>query len=242
MLTWLALGGAAARGGSWRPSGNRGRGAWGKAAWTATSWSQWRGSNGEDTDICFAEEVVNDYNWLFIGFALGCFVTLLLVGFILWRIMKTSPAPSAVGALPLRDGASEGQEAEDEYAEGDEGDDQDEWYAAYGGTDEEWYGHPCWINIGVYRRRGEALEATRLRAVPMVYINDMQDSVVYLHQGFRFGRGSKWHLYPRCPMEDLPGRQFGLRNLDIVDAWVAKSFICSACFRQYVEQDYYWER
>ena len=72
----------------------------------------------------------------------------------------------------------------------------------------------------------------------MIYINDFQDSVVYLHQGFRFGRGSKWHLFSRCPMESYPGRHFGLRNLDIVDTWVAKSFICSACLRLYIEREY----
>ena len=179
---------------------------------------------------------------MLIGFLLGCFMTLILVGLIMWRLKRNSATLPAVGALPLRDRAGEDQDAEDEYVAGDGEDDPDEWCAAYGGTDEEWYGHPCWINIGVYRRRGEAIEATRLRAVPMVYINDMEDSVVYLHQGFRFGRGSKWHLYPRCSMEDLPGRQFGLRNLDIVDSWVAKSFICSACLRQYIAQDYHWER
>ena len=179
---------------------------------------------------------------MLMGFLLGCFMTLILVGLLMWRMKRNSASLPAVGALPLQDGAGDDQDGEGEHAAEEGEDDHEEWYAAYGGTDDEWFGHPCWINIGVYRRRGEATEATRLRAVPMVYINDMEDSVVYLHQGFRIGRGSKWHLYPRCPLEDLPGRQFGLRNLDIVDSWVAKSFICSACLRQYIARDYHWER
>ena len=69
----------------------------------------------------------------------------------------------------------------------------------------------------------------------MVAINDLSDSVVFLHQGFLIGNGKKWHLYERCPMEDLPGRRFGhQRHLDIVDEWIAKSLVCTACFRKYV--------
>ena len=77
----------------------------------------------------------------------------------------------------------------------------------------------------------------RMRTVPMLRINDQSDSVVYLNQGYSIGRGRKWHLYERCPMEEFPGRRFGReRRLHLVDAWTAKVHICAPCYNKYVRE------
>ena len=69
----------------------------------------------------------------------------------------------------------------------------------------------------------------------MVIINDPTDSVAFLHQAFVIGQGKKWHLYKRCPMENLPRRRFGEeRHFYIIDCWVGKDSICCACFNEYV--------
>ena len=69
----------------------------------------------------------------------------------------------------------------------------------------------------------------------MMIINDPSDSVDFLHQAFLIGRGKKWHLYERCPMEDLPGRRFGRdRQFHIIDCWTAKGLICIPCHNKFV--------
>ena len=169
-----------------------------------------------------------EHNWLLIGIFIGILLTMAIAT--LYYLWKKGAFTPSVGAPPLRgsDGVSDHADREDEH-------DHVEWYSPDSGPEDDEPGRPSLVHPGVFRRHGESLSQMRLRAVPMMTINDPNDSVVFLNQGYSIGHGRKWHLLERCPMEELPGRRFGReRQLHLVDAWTAKVHICTPCYNRYM--------